>query len=190
MAVTYSNTRSGLCHSLMKGAVEHVLNACKDVQTESGCEPLSDSLHSSIIEHMENLAKQGLRVLALAHRTLGDSEIAQGAGLPREKVETQMTFLGLAGIYDPPRAESRDAVMTCHGAGIEVHMLTGDHPGTARAIAEQVSIVPPLAELQARYSPDVIDGLVMTATQFDRLSDEQVDRLPVLPLVILSLIHI
>lgn len=184
MAVTYSNTRSGLCHSLMKGAVEHVLNACKDVQTESGCEPLSDSLHSSIIEHMENLAKQGLRVLALAHRTLGDSEIAQGAGLPREKVETQMTFLGLAGIYDPPRAESRDAVMTCHGAGIEVHMLTGDHPGTARAIAEQVSIVPPLAELQARYSPDVIDGLVMTATQFDRLSDEQVDRLPVLPLVI------
>ena len=133
---------------------------------------------------MENLAKQGLRVLALAHRTLGDSEIAQGAGLPREKVETQMTFLGLAGIYDPPRAESRDAVMTCHGAGIEVHMLTGDHPGTARAIAEQVSIVPPLAELQARYSPDVIDGLVMTATQFDRLSDEQVDRLPVLPLVI------
>lgn len=184
MAVTFTHVPTNKHRALMKGAVEHVLNACKDVQKEDGSQPLTDQEKDIILMNMEKLAQQGLRVLALAHRDMSDSEASQGESLDRAQVESGMTFLGLAGIYDPPRPESRGAVRVCHEASIEVHMLTGDHPGTARAIAEQVEILPPYEELARKYSKDVIDNLVMTAAQFDCLTDDQIDALPVLPLVI------
>jgi len=184
MAVTFTHLPTNTHRAMMKGAVEHVLNACKNVQKENGTQPLDEKAKANIMLNMEALAEQGLRVLALAHRAVSDSEAAQGESLERAKVESDMTFLGLAGIYDPPRPESRSAVRACHEASIEVHMLTGDHPGTARAIAEQVEILPPYKELACKYSKDVIEGLVMTAAQFDRLSDDEIDALPVLPLVI------
>lgn len=184
MAVTYTNSNTGQNRALMKGAVEMVMQACTDVQLESSKEPLEEDMKENILSQMEALAKQGLRVLALASRELSDSEASKGSELSREAVESKMTFIGLAGIYDPPRQESKGAVETCHRAGIEVHMLTGDHPGTARAIAEQVGILSPAGRLARHHSQDVMDALVMTATQFDRLTDEQIDRLPVLPLVI------
>lgn len=81
------------------------------------------------------------------------------------------------GLYDPPRPESAGAVGECHRAGIAVHMLTGDHPGTARAIAVQVGILP--NDFSA-FASDVIDAMVMTAGAFDKLSDENIDSLPVL----------
>lgn len=184
MAVTYTHEPTKTHRALMKGAVEHVFNACKDVQMPDGPTELTDEIKTTILNNMEALAKGGLRVLALAHRPLSDSEAQQGESLERGVVESGMTFLGLAGIYDPPRPESRNAVRTCHQASIEVHMLTGDHPGTARAIAEQVEILPSQEELERKYSKEVVDSLVMTAAQFDRLSDDEIDALPVLPLVI------
>ncbi|WFD01556.1 P-type Na(+) transporter [Malassezia obtusa] len=184
MSVIYNNTRTGETRALMKGAVEMILNACSDVQLESNKESLDEDFKDTILSNMEALAKQGLRVLALAQRSLSESEAKKGDKLSREAVESRMTFVGLAGIYDPPRPESKGAVETCHRAGIEVHMLTGDHPGTASAIAEQVGILASRARIARHYSQNVADSMVMTATEFDRLSDEQIDRLPVLPLVI------
>nr|GFD54878.1 putative Na P-type ATPase [Tanacetum cinerariifolium] len=73
------------------------------------------------------------------------------------------------------------SVRQCQKAGIEVHMLTGDHPGTARAIAAEVGILP---SNMSSLAKDVTDAMVMTATQFDKLSDDEVDALPLLPLVI------
>jgi len=64
-----------------------------------------------------------------------------------------------------------------------VHMLTGDHPETAKAIAIEVGILPS-AKLMQRVSTDVAKSMVMTASEFDSLSDDQVDKLPVLPLVV------
>merc|ERR1712000_409255 len=69
------------------------------------------------------------------------------------------------------------------GAGIAVHMLTGDHPSTAEAIARQIGIVPSLSQLPSMSSA-AANALVMTATQFDKLTDDQVDALPLLPKVI------
>lgn len=86
----------------------------------------------------------------------------------------ELTLLGLVAIYDPPRPEAPQVVQACHRAGIVVHMLTGDHITTARAIATEVGIV--TAETQ--------DTSVMTAQHFDRLNDGEVDALPSLPLVI------
>jgi len=117
-------------------------------------------------------------VLAIAHRPWTDSADKDTL---RESVEKDMTLLGLVGLYDPPREESRHAVHECHKAGIKVHMLTGDHPETASAIAKAVGIIP---ENLAERAPEIAKTMVMTASQFDNLTDNEIDNLQSLPLVI------
>ncbi|KAJ9129836.1 hypothetical protein NKR23_g12441 [Pleurostoma richardsiae] len=85
------------------------------------------------------------------------------------------------GLYDPPRPESTPAVREYHKAGISVHMLTGDHPETAKAIAIEVGILPSRMD---RVSRTMAEAMVMTVTDFDALDDDQIDVMPVLPLVI------
>ena len=165
--------------AFMKGAVERVIDACTTFQTATGHETLTNEIHESIHENMEALASQGLRVLALAYRPW-TTEVDNWGEYHRSEVK-DMCLLGLIGLYDPPRIETAGAVKACHRAGINVHMLTGDHPQTARAIAMEVGIIPKTINTLA---PDVISAMVMTAAQFDRLSDQEVDDLPVLPLVI------
>ena len=99
----------------------------------------------------------------------------------RSFVEDHLIFLGLIGIYDPPRQETAGAVKKFHQAGINVRMLTGDFPGTAKAIAQEVGILPPNLY---HYSKQAIDIMVMTGAEFDDLTEDQIDALPVLPLVI------
>jgi potassium/sodium efflux P-type ATPase len=97
--------------------------------------------------------------------------------------EQNLVFRGLIGIYDPPRPESLPSVRACQGAGIVVHMLTGDHPETARAIAVDVGILP--SPEKARLLPaDVAETMMMAAHDFDALTESQIDDLPELPLVV------
>ncbi|KAJ5042145.1 uncharacterized protein L3040_004702 [Drepanopeziza brunnea f. sp. 'multigermtubi'] len=180
MSVIFKSAEKAMVFS--KGAVERVIQSCPLIQRDSGAEPveLTEEIQSEILANMGALASQGLRVLALAnkewHGPMGKNEQEN-----REEVETDLIFQGLIGIYDPPRPESEGAVKECHQAGIVVHMLTGDHPGTASAIARQVGILPAnIGDL----SKKMVDAMVMTASQFDKLSDEEIDDLPVLPLVI------
>ncbi|KAI5897064.1 potassium/sodium eff [Schizophyllum commune H4-8] len=160
---------------MLKGAVERVLESCvayvpnPDEPTKTA--PLTEAIRSVFLAKAEELASEGLRVIALAHRYIEKTAVE---GISREDTEQHCTFLALAGIFDPPRPETLGAVRACKDAGIVVHMLTGDHITTARAIAEMVEIVP----------RDVPKNMVMTATEFDRLSDEEIDALPELPLVI------
>ncbi|OAF60267.1 Na+ ATPase [Pseudogymnoascus destructans] len=94
---------------------------------------MTEAHREEILLNMEALAKQGLRVLALASKEYivpADKD----APLDRKIIEENLAFCGLVGLYDPPRPESAGAVAECHRAGIAVHMLTGDHPGTARAL--------------------------------------------------------
>ncbi|PWN36765.1 sodium transport ATPase [Meira miltonrushii] len=181
MAVTYTDKQNDRHLAFMKGAVERILDACTTVQMESGNESINDEFKQRVLDNMEALAAGGLRVLALAMRPLTKSEVDQDSDLDREDVEKDMIFLGLIGLYDPPRPETAGAVEVCRKAGIKVHMLTGDHPGTAKAIALEVGIVP---RDTRNMSKAEIDALVMTATQFDRLSEDEIDQLPQLPLVI------
>jgi Na+-exporting ATPase len=141
---------------------------------------MTDTIREDILKNMEALASQGLRVLALASRSW-DGTITKGEDIDRRQVEEGLTFRGLVGLYDPPRPETAGSVRQCQKAGIQVHMLTGDHPGTARAIAEQVGILPSNI---ATVAKDVVDAMVMTASQFDKLSEDEIDALPLLPLVI------
>ncbi|KAJ5887700.1 hypothetical protein N7495_007741 [Penicillium taxi] len=166
-----------------KGAVERVLEACTTVTWKSGSDsvPLDEEIKEHILENMEALAKEGLRVLALAGREHFPNSKEGDIPLVREEVEKNLVFYGLIGLYDPPRPETAGAISECYRAGISVHMVTGDHPGTARAIAAQVGIIPPNMDSVAK---DVAEAMVMTASEFDKLSEEDIDELPTLPLVI------
>ena len=186
MSVIFEDTENQAQWVYTKGAVERVIESCDDVLWDADQDKkteMTDSTRQQILENMEALAAQGLRVLALASREW-DPRSGRRASRPeppsRENVEQMLTFHGLIGLYDPPRPESADAVKSCHRAGISVHMLTGDHPGTAGAIARQVGIVPDVSSM----SKSVTDAMIMTARDFDALDDAKIDQLPVLPLVI------
>lgn len=164
----------------MKGAVERVIDSCSTVHTAEGEVAFTKEFQQKVIKNMESLASEGLRVLALAHRP-ANKLYHDWDSVDRGEVERDMCLLGLIGLYDPPRLETAGAVKACHRAGINVHMVTGDHPQTAKAIAIEVGIIPRSTHMLA---PDVVSSMVMTASQFDKLSDQEIDDLPVLPLVI------
>lgn len=182
MSVVMRN-KDGSHHAFTKGAVERVLESCTTYAPDASGRLVDiQGFHDEILQNMQALASLGLRVLALASKRMGGELKADPeTGVDRSSVECDLVFRGLVGLYDPPRPESAPAVRQCHEAGIEVHMLTGDHPETAKAIAVEVGILPSKMYLVAR---DVADSMVMTATQFDALNDDEVDALPVLPLVI------
>lgn len=182
MSVLYKHKESRDMVVFTKGAVERVISSCTSYVADSKSESteMTEAYRDHILENMEGLAKLGLRVLALASKPYTE-EYQDGVEINREVIEKDLIFRGLVGLYDPPRPESAESVQRCHEASIEVHMLTGDHPGTARAIAAQVGILPPNMD---SFSKDVADSMVFTAAQFDKLSDDDIDQLPVLPLVI------
>lgn len=164
MSVVYMNTKTGEREVFMKGAAEVVIPTLT----------LSDEEKQSLMTKVEEMASQGLRVLCVASSVL-DPAVKHEV---RAAVETNMEYVGLVGLYDPPRVETRDAVRKCRVAGVKVHMLTGDHIRTATAIAHEVGILPKAIPSAQAHS------IVMTAGDFDALSDDEVDKLEQLPLVI------
>lgn len=157
---------------LTKGAPDRVIDLCSH-GISNGVEVEMDSeFIKKIEEQNDSMASRGLRVLALAYRAT--TEYNQEA--KREDVESDLSFIGLVGIQDPPREEVPKAVATCSGAGILVHMVTGDHKATARAIAQKVGIL----KDEDLNKPNI----VMEASEFDLLTDEELKNMKELPLVI------
>ncbi|MBL8325607.1 MAG: cation-translocating P-type ATPase [Rubrivivax sp.] len=118
----------------VKGAPEAVLPRCTWRLAAQAPAPFDVA---EALAQADDLAAQGLRVLALAQRRLDQPP----AGI--EEAESGLTFLGLVGLMDPPRAEAAAAVAECLAAGIRPVMITGDHPATARAIAAQLGMLGP-----------------------------------------------
>ena len=117
-----------------KGAPESVLQCCESQWSPDGAQALDAAL---VFDQAGLLAAQGLRVLAFAQRNhleLPDTNAP-------DTVEQHLQFLGLIALIDPPRAEAAAAVRDCISAGITPVMITGDHPATARAIAQRLGIV-------------------------------------------------
>ncbi len=135
MSTLDATATADLLHT--KGAPESVLPRCTRTLSAAGQEVTLDANERKrITQEVEGLAEGGMRVLALAQRTL-----ASGAPVPtREDAERELCFLGLIGMRDPPRPEVHDAVTACHSAGIRIIVITGDHPLTGAAIARQVGI--------------------------------------------------
>ncbi|KAJ2688228.1 hypothetical protein IWW39_002354 [Coemansia spiralis] len=186
MSVVAVNKLTGEKVLFLKGATERVVPCCtgrQDGEYTTAVE--SDDLQAFLDPRIQEMARDGLRVLSFAYRHLTEAEsLIDLNKVDREGVELNMTFLGLVGIYDPPRPESLPSVMECYRAGIQVTMLTGDHPATAAAIARQVGILQPEEDGQGDSHYVTLGQPVMTAREFDALSDEEVDALPELPNVI------
>lgn len=170
-----------------KGAVERVLDLCSYIGTGEDQQEVNDELKEAVLDQMNALASQGQRVLAIAYRpwdgrfTAKQGSSAQEDLKLRSEVESGLTLLGLTGIYDPPRRETKPSIAECSQAGIRVHMLTGDHPETAKAIAKEVGIIP----RNLGILPDhVAQSIVQKATDFDRMTDVDIDAMEELPLVI------
>ncbi|KAL6055931.1 P-type ATPase [Balamuthia mandrillaris] len=180
MSVIHQRKEDKSVFLFTKGAPERLLPRCTAMMEDGGVSSeFGDEELERIKAMNEQLANQGLRVLALAYREMTDEyedyEDEEDPQLNREDVEQNLTFVGLVGIQDPPRKGVKEAVATCHKAGIIVRMLTGDHLSTALAIAKQIGII--TEEEEGR-------GLAMTSTVFDRMSEEELDELDELPLVI------
>ena len=141
-----------------KGAPESVLPRCTSALSADGEEhPLQSAERELVTQQVEGFAGQGLRVLALARRSL-----PSGTQPPaRDEAESELCFLGLVTMRDPPRAEVIDAVARCHSAGVRIVLITGDHPLTAAAIARQVGI-------------GGEDPLVVNAQAFDHKHEQEV----------------
>ncbi|EXJ56842.1 hypothetical protein A1O7_07186 [Cladophialophora yegresii CBS 114405] len=182
MSVVYSKPGEEHLIIFTKGAVERIIDLCTSVGVGGHEETMTPALKESILDQMTFLAEQGLRVLAIA-RKFTDMEIKEHSDdmIDRSEVEKDLCLLGLAGLYDPPRLETKAAVQACTTAGITVSMLTGDHPSTATAIAKEVGIIP---RNMGTLSPEVAAAIVKTATEFDKMSDAEIDALPTLPLVV------
>ena len=114
-----------------KGAAEVILDSCTQLLTEDGAQPLDAAAREVILEQARQMAGTALRVLGVA--TKPDAFI--------ENAEHAMTFLGLVGMIDPPRAEAKAAVQACELAGIKAVMITGDHPLTAQAVARELGLL-------------------------------------------------
>ncbi|TIA99512.1 hypothetical protein E3P96_02904 [Wallemia ichthyophaga] len=158
----------------MKGAVERVLERCTHVSIGDKSIEMTEDAKDDIIKKMDQLAAEGLRVLALAGRTDRLSNAQTVKETKRDDVEKGFGLLGLVGIFDPPRPESKGAVYDSRRASIVVRMLTGDHAATAASIAMSVGI------LDKNHSKSA----VMTGQQFDAMTDEEVDALEELPVVV------
>ena len=116
------------------GAMEKVLERCVDELGENGSrQPLN---HDRVLAEAEAMAADGLRVLALARKEAYPGH----EKLEEEQVADGLTFLGLQAMIDPPRPEAKRSIERCRQAGIAVKMITGDHRGTARAIAAQLGL--------------------------------------------------
>ena len=156
-----------------KGATEAIIEAVTQVATAEGDVELTADRREAILEQADRYAAEGYRVLAIAGRTVHDSELGHVL-----ESEEDLVLYGLAAMADPPRTESRAAVAACRTAGITPVMITGDHPATGRAIGVRLGIFEPGgqvmtgAELAREHASGLADHVANVAV-YARTSPEQ-----------------
>ncbi|KAF5417232.1 MAG: Copper-exporting P-type ATPase B [Candidatus Methanogaster sp.] len=116
----------------VKGSPERVIRMCRTRMVDGSIEPID---RGAILEKAEDMAGEALRLLAMAYKVVPPDR----RSIDRNDL-TDMTFLGIEGMIDPPRDEALDGVRMCKSAGIRVVMVTGDHATTAKAIAGKLGI--------------------------------------------------
>lgn len=148
---TLHQTKDGVI-AYAKGAPEVILDDCDWQLTPDGPKPLDARRREQVLDQAQKMAGEALRVLGIACKENVNLETAQ----------TGMTFLGLTGMIDPPRSEAKEAIAVCEEAGIRAVMITGDHPATARAVANELGLLK--------------TGRVVSGAELEAMSDEQFKR--------------
>ena len=142
-----------------KGAPDVVVGLCTQVYDGDKIVPMTDERREQILAANKAMADQALRVLALASRTYTEKP----ADFAAEALENNLVFCGLSGMIDPERPEVAPAIEEAHGAGIRTVMITGDHIGTAVAIAKNLGIVEDRSQ-------------AITGAEIDKMSEEELDQ--------------
>lgn len=153
--------------AFMKGAPEVVLDRCTKIFKNGEAVKLTKKEKQKILQKNEQMANEALRVLGVAFKELTDIKPEDFHELSKEeeinnRLESDLVFIGLAGMIDPPREEAKEANKLCQQAGIKTIMITGDHKLTAVAVAKEIGII--------KGDPD---DMALTGAELDALNDEE-----------------
>ncbi len=147
----------GRLRAFINGAPDVLLERCTNIYTTTGVRPITNEDRQSVLAQNAAMGRQALRVLGSGYRDLDD---APPAGLTAEAVEHDLVFVGLSGMYDPPRQEAKESVAKCLAAGIRVVMITGDHAHTAAAVAREIGLASN-------------DGMAVSGVELDKMTDDE-----------------
>ncbi len=143
---------------ITKGAPDILIKKCKKIYNNEKIEDLTNNNKATILNKNDKMAKEALRVIAVSYL---DIDI-----LPSKidsNLENNLIFVGLIGMYDPPREGVKEAVHKCEQAGIKTVMITGDHIITAKAIAKELGILK-------------LGGIAITGEELDRISQKDLEK--------------
>ena len=155
------NENNGQYFVAVKGAPDQLLKRVTRIELDGKVSEITEKQKDEIMLSNQNMAKNALRVLGLAYKT-----VEQLYDDPTtDNVEQNLIFVGLVGMIDPERPEAKEAIKEAHSAGIRTVMITGDFQVTAQAIAERLGILKPGQ-----------DERVVTGAQLDEFSDEYLEK--------------
>jgi Ca2+-transporting ATPase len=160
-----------------KGAIDGMLDITSQVLVVGDLQPMDQSWRERVMAAHDQMAQKGMRILGIGVRLLDTMPHDHS----QEVLERDLILVGLAGMIDPPRPEVRDAVAKCQSAGIRTVMITGDHPLTARHIAEQLQISKDgqfiIGQELDAMSPEAFSKAAQEVNVFARVSPEHKIRL-------------
>jgi Ca2+-transporting ATPase len=164
MMATVHERFEGSPLAFVKGAPEIVLSHCTRVLRKGKAQRLTEKDRNTILKLNGEMANQALRVLGVAYKEMSnaDPESFSEDGVDK-KIESQLIFMGLVGMIDPPREEAKSANNLCRQAGIKTAMITGDHQLTAVAVAKEIGMIGK-------------GDIALTGEELDKLSDEEFDK--------------
>lgn len=161
LMTTIHSTPKGRQIAYVKGASEVIIKKCTYIIEDSTVKQLTADKKNEILKINEKLAAQAFRILGMAYKDLPDKL----RDFTEKTVESDLVFVGLEAMIDPPREEAVNAIAMCKQAGIRNVMITGDHKLTAIAIAKELGMM------------DETYNIALTGAELDKLSDEEYDKI-------------
>jgi Ca2+-transporting ATPase len=154
---------------LTKGAPEAILGRCThywDFRSNTSV-PINDQFSETFSNHIQKYANEGYRTLGFASKEVSADSLPKPNDLVKDtSIEQGLCLYGLCAVQDPPRPTVKQAIQECHNAGVDVIMITGDHPATATAIAKAIELIP--SNLSSS------DAKALVSTNTESLTDEQI----------------
>jgi Ca2+-transporting ATPase len=156
----------GKYFAYVKGAPEVLLSLSKKIMFNNKVYELTEERKTKVLKEAEEMGKDALRVLGFAYKEISEKvALKMMENGMSEKVESDLIFIGIVGMIDPPREEAKDAVKLCKQAGIKVVIATGDHLLTTVAVAKEVGLI------------DKLDKKVaITGEELEKMSDEELNE--------------
>ncbi|MBZ9635962.1 cation-translocating P-type ATPase [Clostridium sp. FP1] len=153
MSVIVKECDREVCY--VKGAPERVVEKCNYILIDGNVQPMLPSYKNALLRAIDSMSYKALRCIASAYKVAGI--------VKNDNLESNLIFIGVVGIIDPPRTEVKEAVLKCKVAGIKPVMITGDHKNTAYAIGKELDICSEPSE-------------VITGDELDLLNDKQLEK--------------